>query len=89
MFAFLQCAIQGQSVFKPAAGRESTDVQSADCLAKNNYDEGKCQTTIKALYECCGAFYERHGEDASSVCCPKPKLLQLKLKQLREAAADK
>lgn len=57
---------------------------SADCLTKNNYNEAKCQSAIKALYECCGAFYERYGDDATTVSCPKPQLLRLKLEQLKE-----
>ncbi|KAI6779054.1 DUF1903-domain-containing protein [Emericellopsis cladophorae] len=55
-----------------------------DCLTKNNYSEAKCQSVINALYECCDAFYSKYGEDASTVSCPKPKLLQLKLQQMRE-----
>ncbi|KAM0563858.1 hypothetical protein ACHAPJ_000064 [Fusarium lateritium] len=57
---------------------------SQDCLTSNGYNEAKCQTAIKQLYECCEAFYERYGEDASTVSCPKPNLLKLKMKQLRE-----
>lgn len=57
---------------------------TADCLTKNNYNEDKCQSVIKALYECCGTFYERYGDDATTVSCPKPKLLRLKLEQLKE-----
>lgn len=60
-------------------------MSTADCLTKNNYNEDKCQAAIKSLYECCGHFYERYGEEATSVCCPKPKLLQLKLQQLKDA----
>ncbi|QGI58410.1 hypothetical protein CEK26_000535 [Fusarium fujikuroi] len=52
----------------------------------NGYNEAKCQTAIKRLYECCEAFYERYGEEASTVSCPKPNLLKLKIKQLREEA---
>ncbi|SCO80075.1 related to Cx9C motif-containing protein 4, mitochondrial [Fusarium oxysporum] len=57
-----------------------------DCLTSNGYNEAKCRTAIKRLYECCEAFYERYGEDASTVSCPKPNLLRLKMKQLREEA---
>lgn len=55
-----------------------------DCLTCNGYNEDKCQTVIKQLYECCEVFYERYGEEASTVSCPKPYLLKLKMKQLRE-----
>ncbi|CEF73439.1 unnamed protein product [Fusarium graminearum] len=55
-----------------------------DCLTSNGYNEAKCQTVIKQLYECCESFYERYGEEASTVSCPKPNLLKLKMKQLRE-----
>lgn len=57
---------------------------NVDCLTKNKYNEAKCQTAINALYECCDAFYRRYGNDASTTSCPKPDLLQLKLKQQRE-----
>ncbi|KLU89297.1 hypothetical protein MAPG_08271 [Magnaporthiopsis poae ATCC 64411] len=60
-----------------------------DCLTKNGYKEARCQGAIDALYECCKAFYDKHGEGASSVSCPKPDLLRLKLKQRQEEAAKK
>ncbi|KAI1010163.1 hypothetical protein LB504_012352 [Fusarium proliferatum] len=62
-----------------------TQIQQ-DCLTSNGYNEAKCQTAIKRLYECCEAFYERYGEEASTVSCPKPNLLKLKMNQLREEA---
>lgn len=31
---------------------------------------------IDALYECCNAFYQRNGDDASCVSCPKANLLR-------------
>jgi len=31
---------------------------------------------IDALYECCNAFYQRQGDDASTVSCPKASLLR-------------
>lgn len=52
-----------------------------NCLEKNGYNESRCTKCIDDLYKCCKEFYERQGPDASSVCCPKFKLLQLKLKQ--------
>ncbi|KAL7927453.1 DUF1903 domain-containing protein [Trichoderma austrokoningii] len=55
-----------------------------DCLAKNNYNEARCQNAVKALYECCEAFYQRHGDDATSPSCPLPKLLRLKIQQQKE-----
>ncbi|KAK1968841.1 hypothetical protein LY78DRAFT_573365, partial [Colletotrichum sublineola] len=54
-----------------------------DCLTKNGYSEERCQSTILALYECCEAFYRSKGDDATTVSCPKPDLLQLKLRRLR------
>ncbi|TLS26103.1 hypothetical protein PpBr36_05230, partial [Pyricularia pennisetigena] len=60
-----------------------------DCLTKNGYKEEKCQGVIDALYDCCKAFYEKNGDDASTVSCPKPDLLRLKLKQRQEAAGKK
>lgn len=52
-----------------------------NCLQGNNYNESKCTKIIDNLYLCCKNFYELQGRDASSVCCPKFSLLQLKLKQ--------
>ena len=51
------------------------------CLSKNSYKEEKCQGHIDKLYECCRLFYEQNGDDASTVSCPKPSLLKLKMKQ--------
>ncbi|KAL2029368.1 hypothetical protein D6C90_09935 [Aureobasidium pullulans] len=47
-----------------------------DCIQKNGYDESKCQKQIDALYECCNAFYEKNGDSASTVSCPKAGLLR-------------
>jgi len=47
-----------------------------DCLQKSNYNEAKCQEQVKALYECCNAFYEKYGDHASTVSCPKASLLR-------------
>ncbi|KAF4300709.1 tRNA-dihydrouridine synthase [Botryosphaeria dothidea] len=55
-----------------------------DCLQKSGYKEEKCQRQIDALYECCNAFYQRNGDDASCVSCPKANLLRLKIKQRSE-----
>ncbi|CAI0641281.1 unnamed protein product [Colletotrichum noveboracense] len=60
-----------------------------DCLAKNGYNEDKCQPVITALYECCEAFYRSKGEGAISASCPKPHLLQFKLARLRETSQSK
>ncbi|KAL2067098.1 hypothetical protein VTL71DRAFT_1522 [Oculimacula yallundae] len=55
-----------------------------DCLAKNSYNEAKCRSQVDALYDCCNRFYERNGDEAKSVSCPKASLLRLKLKQRSE-----
>ncbi|KAI5862675.1 DUF1903-domain-containing protein [Durotheca rogersii] len=52
-----------------------------DCLERNGYNEAKCSLLIDALYECCDAFYRKHGDDATSASCPKASLLRLKVKQ--------
>jgi hypothetical protein len=31
---------------------------------------------IDALYECCNLFYQRNGDEASTVSCPKANLLR-------------
>lgn len=56
----------------------------ADCLKRNTFKEDKCQDVINALYECCQAFYERNGENASAASCPKPDLLKLKLRMIKK-----
>ncbi|KAI2791247.1 Cx9C motif-containing protein 4 [Penicillium oxalicum] len=55
---------------------------------KNSYNEDKCQAQIDALYECCNAFYQQQGDQASTVSCPKAGLLRLKMKQRAQAAQD-
>ncbi|PNY28197.1 Cx9C motif-containing protein 4, mitochondrial [Tolypocladium capitatum] len=60
------------------------DLEQPDCLTRNNYDEARCQDAVKALYECCDAFYQRFGDEATSPSCPKPNLLRLKIKQQKE-----
>ncbi|KAJ5731871.1 hypothetical protein N7493_003352 [Penicillium malachiteum] len=59
------------------------------CLTKNSYKEEKCQAQIDALYECCNAFYQEQGDQASVVSCPKAQLLRLKMKQRAEATKEK
>jgi len=53
----------------------------ADCIQKNSYNEDKCQNQIGELYKCCNLFYERQGDDAQTVSCPKANLLRLKMRQ--------
>ncbi|KAI4870473.1 DUF1903-domain-containing protein [Hypoxylon rubiginosum] len=55
-----------------------------DCLGKNGYNEEKCSHLIDALYECCDAFYRKHGDSATTASCPKASLLRLKMKQKQE-----
>ncbi|EWC44360.1 hypothetical protein DRE_01186 [Drechslerella stenobrocha 248] len=54
------------------------------CIQKNQFDESKCQGQIDALYACCAEFYRQKGADAKSVSCPKPNLLDLKIRQRKE-----
>lgn len=61
-----------------------TDGYTTDCLTKNNYKEDKCRSQVDALYDCCNAFYEKNGDDAKTVSCPKANLLRLKMKQRSE-----
>ncbi|KAJ5166829.1 uncharacterized protein N7482_005610 [Penicillium canariense] len=56
-----------------------------DCLIKNSYQEEKCKAQIDALYECCNAFYQQQGDQASTVSCPKANLLRLKMRQQAQA----
>ncbi|PSK55393.1 hypothetical protein C1H76_7814 [Elsinoe australis] len=55
-----------------------------DCLQKNQYDQDRCKKEVNALYECCNAFYQKEGDDAQNVSCPKASLLRLKMKQIAE-----
>lgn len=57
-----------------------------DCLNKNAWQEEKCQAQVDALYECCNAFYQERGDQASVVSCPKANLLRLKMRQRAQAA---
>lgn len=59
-----------------------------DCLQQNGYNESKCTKAIDALYACCKQFYQDNGPEAQSLCCPKFKLLQLKLKQRQMGPID-
>ncbi|OBT95303.2 Cx9C motif-containing protein 4, mitochondrial [Pseudogymnoascus verrucosus] len=61
----------------------------SDCIQKNNYDESKCKAEIDALYECCNAFYEKYGDAAKTVSCPKANLLRLKMRQLAQEKGSK
>jgi hypothetical protein len=61
----------------------------SDCIQKNNYDESKCKAEIDALYECCNAFYEKYGDAAKTVSCPKANLLRLKMRQLAQEKRSK
>ncbi|RMY35149.1 hypothetical protein D0864_16652, partial [Hortaea werneckii] len=78
------CAIQGEN----AASRWR-------CLKANSYEIAYRRTIsrksdarsrrIDALYECCNLFYQRNGDKASVVSCPKANLLRLKMKQRAES----
>ncbi|KAH8905343.1 DUF1903-domain-containing protein [Coniochaeta sp. PMI_546] len=59
-----------------------------DCLTRNNYNEAKCEKFVDALYECCQAFYEKNGEHAQTVSCPKFDLLKLKIKQRQDKGSS-
>ncbi|CAH0019368.1 unnamed protein product [Clonostachys rhizophaga] len=74
-------AVNGELVIKHCVSRAMV---LGPCLTKNGYKEERCQSVIKALYECCEVFYDRYGDDATSPSCPKPKLLRLKLEQLKD-----
>lgn len=39
-------------------------------------DNDADRTQIDALYECCNAFYEKNGDSASTLSCPKAGLLR-------------
>lgn len=52
------------------------------CLQKNSYDESKCTDKVLALYECCWKLQQESQQ--TSVSCPKPSLLKLKMQQIRE-----
>ncbi|ORZ05412.1 hypothetical protein BCR42DRAFT_428250 [Absidia repens] len=41
-----------------------------DCLQRNDYQEAKCQKSMKALRDCCEKLLEQGG---SSTCCPQKK----------------
>ncbi|KAF2273570.1 DUF1903-domain-containing protein [Westerdykella ornata] len=47
-----------------------------NCLQRTGYQEEKCRKEVDALYECCNAFYQERGENATTVSCPKASLLR-------------
>lgn len=74
-----QSPFLGQGILNSYCGQYAEIL--ADCLAKNSYQQEKCQKQVDELYKCCNAFYARQGDDASTVSCPKAGLLRLKMKQ--------
>ncbi|KAG6017955.1 hypothetical protein E4U43_008082 [Claviceps pusilla] len=62
-----------------------TEILSAasNCLTRNNYNDAKCQDVVRALYDCCDAFYQKYGDEATTPSCPKPNLLRLKIQQMK------
>ncbi|KAL8874412.1 MAG: hypothetical protein Q9174_000257 [Haloplaca sp. 1 TL-2023] len=77
----LACAIQGRPASHVLVIRFIAEVPLSDCLAKNSYQQDRCQEQVNALYKCCDAFYQRNGDEAKTVSCPKANLLRLKMKQ--------
>ncbi|CAN6661651.1 hypothetical protein TRVA0_033S01178 [Trichomonascus vanleenenianus] len=69
-----------------ACHREACRIQ--DCIQQNHYDESKCTRVIDELYACCKRYYDKNGDNPKPIACPKPDLLELKLKQRREGAID-
>nr|OQO23597.1 hypothetical protein B0A51_08099 [Rachicladosporium sp. CCFEE 5018] len=65
--------------FDPPCHPRACAIQA--CIQRNGYDESKCQKQVDALYECCNLFYQRNGDEASTVSCPKANLLRLKMRQ--------
>ncbi|GAO46644.1 DUF1903-domain-containing protein [Saitoella complicata NRRL Y-17804] len=51
-----------------------------NCIQKNGFNQNKCEGLIDKLYECCARFY-KENPDGTTLTCPKPRLLGLKLKQ--------
>ncbi|KAK5652599.1 hypothetical protein OQA88_10360 [Cercophora sp. LCS_1] len=79
-----QHAIQGHVQFKVTGATQCFRIAAdptTDCLTKNGFDERKCTRFVDLLYECCQAFYEKNGDNASTVSCPKANLLRLKIEQ--------
>ena len=46
--------------------------------SKRNIDS-KNWSQVDELYECCNQFYQRNGDDAPAVSCPKANLLRYEL----------
>ena len=64
--------------------RRACSLTFQDCLTKNGYNEARCAELVDALYECCQAFYKKNGDNATTVSCPKPNLLRLKMEQRKK-----
>ncbi|WFD31784.1 Cx9C motif-containing protein 4, mitochondrial [Malassezia sp. CBS 17886] len=50
------------------------------CLERHRFQQDQCDVLVKGLYECCRAFYSKHGEDARCESCPTPAATRRKLK---------
>ncbi|KAJ8297178.1 Cx9C motif-containing protein 4, mitochondrial [Rhodotorula toruloides] len=54
-----------------------------NCMISNAYQQEKCGSAIRNLYECCAQFYDKKGDKAEPPdACPLPEILQRKLKDL-------
>ena len=60
------------------------DIQA--CIQRNQYQQERCDHLGRKLYECCAAYYERHGRDKACVSCPRPDKVDQKMAQWRSEA---
>ncbi|BGP04459.1 Cx9C motif-containing protein 4, mitochondrial [Rhodotorula toruloides] len=65
----------------PPCHPEACQIQN--CMISNAYQQEKCDSAIRNLYECCAQFYDKKGDKAEPPdACPLPEILQRKLKDL-------
>lgn len=79
-----QCALQDRWKTQRA---DALACAIQNCLTKNNYSESKCNTQIKALYQCCTTMYARlekegkNKEEDRSESCPLEHIVRKRMEK--------
>ncbi|KIO22039.1 hypothetical protein M407DRAFT_121044 [Tulasnella calospora MUT 4182] len=68
---------------EPPCQAEACSLQG--CLNRNTYTPDKCEAHVIALFKCCQTMYETASGDGkapgSSTACPKPSVVERRLKR--------
>ncbi|KAI7829083.1 DUF1903-domain-containing protein [Kickxella alabastrina] len=57
---------------KPPCQKEACKLQ--DCLWRNDFQESRCQETLRALQSCCNTLLQANK---TSICCPSKPMKKL------------